>query len=109
MIEAGDPLLTELLNCATQCDICYRACLEEKEAAHLIKCIGLDRECADLCRLTASLLVRGAERIDKYLKLCAEVCTACAEECEKHKHDHCQKCAHLCRSCAEACLTEKGV
>ncbi|WP_373711169.1 four-helix bundle copper-binding protein [Jeotgalibaca porci] len=27
----------------------------------------------------------------------------CADECEKHDHNHCQECAKACRACEEAC------
>ncbi|ECX3894299.1 four-helix bundle copper-binding protein, partial [Salmonella enterica] len=29
---------------------------------------------------------------------------ACAEECARHDHDHCQNCARACSQCADACL-----
>src|SRR5438132_1714842 len=99
-------MLKELNACMTQCNVCYNACLHEKDVAMLIRCIELDRECAEICQLTASLFARGSVNIDKFLKLCAEICRLCAEECEKHMHDHCQKCAHICRSCSEMCLLE---
>jgi hypothetical protein len=35
--------------------------------------------------------------------LCATICTACADECAKYEHDHCQECAKACRHCAEEC------
>ncbi|HEU5147385.1 MAG TPA: four-helix bundle copper-binding protein [Chryseosolibacter sp.] len=27
----------------------------------------------------------------------------CAEECNKHNHEHCKVCAEACLACAEAC------
>ena len=35
----------------------------------------------------------------KFCKLCADICDACAKECERHMDmDHCQLCAQLCRN-----------
>jgi hypothetical protein len=31
------------------------------------------------------------------------VCDACAVECERHEHEHCNLCAQMCRECAEDC------
>ncbi|HRO68820.1 MAG TPA: four-helix bundle copper-binding protein [Chitinophagaceae bacterium] len=38
-------------------------------------------------------------------QLCADICIACAEECEKHEHEHCLRCAAICRQCAEVCMS----
>jgi hypothetical protein len=27
----------------------------------------------------------------------------CAEECNKHNHEHCKECAEVCLACANAC------
>ena len=97
-------ILRELSACATLCNICYNACLNEKDVSMFARCIELDRECADLCLLTASVYARESENADKFLRLCAEICEACAAECAKHEHEHCQKCAHVCLTCAGMCL-----
>ncbi|WP_255349952.1 MULTISPECIES: four-helix bundle copper-binding protein [Halolactibacillus] len=39
----------------------------------------------------------------QHCQLCADMCEACAVECEKFKDSHCQECAQICRECAEAC------
>ena len=45
----------------------------------------------------------------KLLGLVAEVCEACAEECEKHQHmEHCRLCAESCRKCAESVVRWLG-
>ena len=97
-------LIDELYLCAAQCEACYKACLLEKDKDKLQRCMILDQECNDICQLTGRLLEKGSEYADKYLKLCSEICSACAEECQKHHHDHCQKCAVECRRCAEMCM-----
>ena len=102
--EKNQALIDTLNRCATECSHCAMACLDEKDVEMMVKCIRLDIDCADICRLTASLLSRGSEHGNHLLKECAEVCEACAEECEKHSHlEHCKRCADVCRDCAEAC------
>lgn len=103
--EQNKQLLDALNNCAAECNHCTTACLEEQDVQMLTKCIRLDIDCAAICTLTASLVARGSEHGRHMLKECAEVCNACAEECEKHAShmEHCKRCAETCRACAEAC------
>ncbi len=99
-------LITALNDCATECNHCATACLDEQDVKMLSKCIKLDIDCAAICSLTATLLARASEHGHHLLKECAEVCNACAEECEKHAGmgmEHCRKCAEACRACAQAC------
>ena len=104
----NNQILKELNACAILCNICYTACLNEEDVSVMTRCIELNRECADLCQLTASLLIRDSEHINKFLHLCGEICEACAEECEKHEHEHCQRCAQVCRTSAEMCLEQSS-
>jgi hypothetical protein len=102
--EKNQELLNALNNCATECNHCATACLDEQDVKMLTKCIKLDIDCADICKLTASLVARGSEHGNHILKECAEICEACAKECEKHSQmEHCRRCAEACRTCAEAC------
>lgn len=102
--EKNQELIQELYNCATTCDHCATACLEEPDVQQLTRCIKLDQDCADICRLTATLLSRASEHGHHLLRECAEICEACARECDKHAHmEHCRQCAEVCHRCAEAC------
>lgn len=97
-------IIDELYLCAEQCTNCYDACLIEKDKDKLQRCMMLDQDCAGICRLTGQLLERNSVSADKFLKLCAEICNACAVECEKHSHmEHCRNCAEVCRKCAVEC------
>ena len=42
--------------CAATCDFCAAACLREPDPRHMAKCIALDMDCADICRLAAAWL-----------------------------------------------------
>ncbi len=105
--ETNQQLIAALNNCAIECNHCATACLEEQDVQMLSTCIKLDLDCADICKVTATLLARDSVHGKHLLKECAEICNACAEECEKHAHhhEHCKRCAEACRSCAEACTS----
>ena len=102
--QQNKQLMDALNNCAAACNHCIAACLDEQDVKMLATCIKLDIDCAEICMLTASLIARGSAHGKHLLKECAEVCNACAIECEKHAHmDHCKQCAEACRACTEAC------
>lgn len=101
-------LIRTLLDCATACELCAAACLDEKDVTPMAHCIELDRDCAEICFLGAKLLLRDAEVAHAYLVVCEQACRKCAEECGKHDHDHCKRCAESCRKCAEACHAHHG-
>ncbi len=91
------------LECATECNHCAVACLEEKEVQHLTHCIRLDLECAVICRASAELMTTGSAYAPQLCELCAAICNACAEICEQHANmgmEHCRECAEACRACA---------
>jgi uncharacterized protein DUF326 len=89
--------------CADACDHCSIACLGEADPRPMARCIALDIDCAQVCRMAAAIMARGSEYAGATCALCALLCDACAEECGKHAHDHCRACAEACRRCAEAC------
>jgi hypothetical protein len=100
-------LVEELYFCEAECRKCYEECLlisighnNEK----LNRCMILNQECADTCRIAAISIEKDSENADKFLNLCAEICEAAAIECEKHDYNHCQACAKACFKCAEMCL-----
>ncbi|MBA2317941.1 MAG: four-helix bundle copper-binding protein, partial [Euzebyales bacterium] len=37
------------------------------------------------------------------LEACRTACAACADECERHSHEHCRVCAEACRRCEQEC------
>lgn len=90
-------------DCAAACHACVASCLAEAEPKPMVRCITLDMECADLCRLVATSLARGDEHSAELCLLCARVCQACGSECARHPMDHCQQCAEACMRCATAC------
>lgn len=90
--------------CAAACLQCAMACLAEADPKPMARCIALDLECADICRLAAASMARGGEHMQAICALCANACRGCDAECSKHSMDHCKRCAEACERCAEACL-----
>lgn len=96
--------------CAAACEQCATACLGEDDVALLARCIRLDRDCADLCRLAAAFMARNADHAPQLCALCADICQLCADECAGHDHmEHCRLCAEACRRCAEECRRMAGI
>ena len=98
--------------CATTCTHCATSCLHESDVKMLAHCIQLDLECAAICRSAAELMSLGSSHAQKLCAICADICDACAAECEKHSHmEHCKECAEACRRCAEECrsMSKQGV
>ena len=91
------------LACAAACDYCASACLKEKDVNGMAKCAQLDMECAAICRTASQFMCLESEHANAVCQLCADICIACAEECNKHNTEHCRRCASICRSCAEEC------
>lgn len=104
--QENKKLLGILNNCAEACDRCATACLDEVDIKMLAGCIRLDMDCARICRCVADFIAPGSEHTPALLNICADICTECSHECDKHSHmKHCADCTHACRECAEACRT----
>lgn len=92
------------LACAVACNHCAYECLHSTEVSMQVQCIQLDHECAIICFAAANMMSLGNKHIGALYQECAEICDACADECEKHTHmEHCKLCAEMCRKCAEEC------
>lgn len=89
--------------CAVACDNCAVSCLQEEDVKMMARYIALDMDCAQICRMAASLMARDSNFADAVCKICADVCQACGDECGQHQAVHCQECAQACRRCAEEC------
>ena len=102
-------------DCIQNCRECERVCLEtlarelgrgagHEDARHL----RLLMDCAEICRTSASFMIRGSELHFLTCFACGEVCERCAEECERMADDMAPDpvmlaCAEVCRRCAGTC------
>lgn len=95
--------------CADSCEFCATSCLREQDVKMLERCIQLNRECASICYTKSQVMSLDGEHVREICRVCADICDACAQECEKHKQmDHCQRCAEACRICAAECRKMAG-
>lgn len=95
--------------CAEACDHCAQACLQEQDVKALARCISLDIDCAEICRMAAGYMARDSQHVSAICGLCAEICDNCGDECSRHTGmEHCQRCAEACRRCAEECRRMAG-
>ena len=101
-------VLDALSRCIAACELCADACLAETDVAMMVPCIRLDRDCADICRLTAAFIARGSAHAPHVLKECIEICQKCHDECAQHEHAHCKQCAEACKACVAACKSYAG-
>ncbi|MFM9436739.1 putative membrane protein YgcG, partial [Janthinobacterium sp. CG_23.3] len=79
--------------CANACDHCAVSCLAEADVARMARCIAVDVDCAQICRLAAGFMARGSESAAAVCRACVDACNACADECARHAMQHCQDCA----------------
>jgi hypothetical protein len=93
------------VRCAVACDHCASSCLNEEDVNTMARCIQLDLECATMCRAAVQLMSLRSEHANAICQLCADVCSACAEECGRHNMEHCKECAEACRACVEECAS----
>ena len=99
-----------LTNCAQMCISCSDACLAEPVyIGALRRCMRTSLDCADVCNVTARLIVRqtetSSELVHAQLHACVLACRVCADECSQHAkaHEHCRICAEICRHGQERC------
>lgn len=103
LTQAETDCLRAVNQCAAACLQCVVGCLDEIEVRAMTRCITLNLECADLCRLAATSIARNSEHLRAILLLCATACDSCFNECSKHDMTHCQHGAKACKHGAEAC------
>lgn len=96
-------------DCGVACDHCAVSCLQEQDPKPMARCIALDMDCAQICRLAAAYMARGSEMAAAICQTCAEICEACGDECAKHQMAYCQECAQACRRCADECRRMAGM
>lgn len=105
-------VMSESRECIERCLSCHRVCTET--ITHCLKMggehaaadhIGLLRDCAAICELSAKFMMHGSQFHHKTCATCAEVCDACAKECDRLARGDrkMQECAEMCRRCAESC------
>ena len=100
------PLIDALFECVNACEHCALESYSEQPLETNIHRLLLNRDCADLCTLTARFVARGSAYSQYLLAQCADVCRAYSKVCEESwaGMKHCQNCCvDACRRCEQAC------
>ncbi|BBL77403.1 four-helix bundle copper-binding protein [Methylomagnum ishizawai] len=100
--------------CIDACAHCHQICLEtamnhclETGGEHVApEHFRLMLGCAQLCRLSADFMLSGVRFHHRLCGLCAEVCEACAHDCERI--GGMERCVAACRACAQSCRQMAG-
>ncbi len=102
---------SEMQECISNCQSCHASCIQiatycfskggEHAAADHIKLL---LDCAQSCATCTDFMLRESTFHMKECGICALICTACADSCEKMGDDQQMKsCAAACRACADSC------
>ena len=96
--------------CADLCSQTVMYCLEQGGAHAEPQHVRLLLDCAEVCRTSKDLMLRGSEFSGSVCGVCADVCERCAEDCARFTDDRqMQQCAEVCRRCAASCRTMAGM
>ena len=114
-MERQTPMAQErsphMQSCIDDCLECHSICLET--VTHCLQMGGKHAEprhirllldCAEICQTSANFMLRSSDLHGHTCGVCATVCTACAEDCERFRDDpQMMACAEMCRRCAASC------
>jgi hypothetical protein len=93
-------------DCQLRCDSCHKHSMAmiARDMREHIRTAKLCVDCAEACKLGASLSARRSPLAGHACDCCAKCCDECAVACEKMAGDEIMaNCARECRLCAKAC------
>lgn len=98
----------DMKSCIEACLSCHEACTETTARLRMQGPgdegqIGALLDCAELCRLTASLVSRDSPLHAMAAALCAESCQRAARDCQRIDDDAMRRVAETCRRTADQC------
>ncbi|MGB7406188.1 MAG: four-helix bundle copper-binding protein [Pacificimonas sp.] len=80
---------------------CADACVAEEHIIEMRQCFRKASDMADVATMFVAVATRrtGSNQgvIDAAMTCLKTALTACAEECERHDQDHCERCGRMCR------------
>ena len=86
-------VLHDLVQSATTTEWCAERCVDE--GPEMSECLRLCRDVADLATLNVQLISRDSIFGPEAIEVFASAAEACAQECARHGHRHCQECAEV--------------
>jgi hypothetical protein len=102
---------SDVQQCIQNCLDCHNSCLNtvtyclqqgqhHADPAHIVMML----DCAEMCQTSANFMLRHSAFHMRTCDVCAEICKACAADCQKFSDDmQMQSCADMCRRCAQSC------
>ena len=109
-----DDLSPTIQRCIDECLRCYQTCFSmamnhclEMGGEHIAPShFRLMLACSEVCRTSAHLMLARSDHAQHLCRQCAEICDACAIDCERV--GGMEPCVAQCRACAEACKAMAG-
>ena len=86
-------VLHDLVQSATATEWCAERCIDE--GPQMAECIRLCRDVGDLATLNVQFISRDSVFGPEAIEVFANAAEACAQECARHGHRHCQECAEV--------------
>jgi hypothetical protein len=94
--------IEDALHCHAVCTATFMTvCLETGGEHTKPQHARLMMDCAAMCQLAADLMAHKSQFHRRACALCAEICEACARDCEPM--DGMEECVAACRACAQSC------
>jgi hypothetical protein len=91
-------------DCESICVQTIQYCLEMGGEHVTPSHMQLLQDCADICEITAKVMLRSSPQHGEIAAVCANICELCAASCERFGGDAQMKaCANQCLLCAAAC------
>lgn len=92
------------INACQQCLVDCQYCLVQMAGKESMNdCPSCCIQCIDAGSICIKFMVADSLFVKDYLRLCAQICEWCAEQCQAHNHEHCKLCATSCMACADEC------
>lgn len=101
----------DMQECIDNCTDCFQVC--EQMITHCLSKGGehasanhirLLVDCAEACKTSVGFMLRNSPYHHLTCGVCAQICTACADDCETMNDDEMMKeCIEICRRCATSC------
>ena len=101
--ETEQNVIQTLTKCVTACETCLTLSIQEGMPASLKDSANLQRDCIDICGVTARFIARSSAQMRRILKECIDICRKCAEECNRQTQEHYLQCGDICQECYQIC------
>lgn len=86
--------ITNVAQAIEVCEWCADQCTQEADP-HMIECIRLCEDVAELGETVLALAPRNSRFTQPVVQSFQQALQACAQECGRHQHAHCQECAQV--------------